>query len=87
MDIETQTLILAPCREVTAVNLRRRAESLIRRAERIEAQHNQTGGVMTTETRQPVICASCGWTGKRLTGTTHTCPKCGEWVTFEWREW
>ena len=38
-------LILAPCREVTAVNLRRRAESLIRRAERIEAQHNQTGRI------------------------------------------
>ena len=31
---------------------------------------------MTTETRQPVICASCGWTGKRMTGTTQTCPKC-----------
>ena len=45
-------LILASGREVTAVNLRRRAEnlirwaeSLIRRAERIEAQHNQTGRI------------------------------------------
>lgn len=24
---------------------------------------------MTTEPSQPVICASCGWTGKRMTGT------------------
>ena len=25
---------------------------------------------MTNETRQPVICASCGWTGKRKPGTS-----------------
>lgn len=37
---------------------------------------------MTTETRQPVICAACGWTGKRMTGKTHVCPKCWAWVTF-----
>ena len=37
---------------------------------------------MTTDTRQPVICASCGWTGKRMTGTTHTCPKCEAFLVF-----
>ena len=37
---------------------------------------------MAAETRQPVICASCGWTGKRMTGKTHTCPKCGAFLVF-----
>lgn len=41
---------------------------------------------MTTETRQPVICASCGWTGKRMTGTTHTCPKCEAFLVFTFPE-
>lgn len=39
---------------------------------------------MTTETKQPVACASCGWTGKRMTGKPVTCPKCGAWATFQW---
>ena len=39
---------------------------------------------MTRETRQPVECACCGWTGKRATGQIVTCPKCGGWATFVW---
>lgn len=34
------------------------------------------------DTRRPVECANCGWKGKRMTGKTHDCPKCGAWVTF-----
>ena len=41
---------------------------------------------MTDETRQPVICPSCGWTGKRLTGTTQTCPKCEAFLVFTFPE-
>ena len=37
---------------------------------------------MAAETRQPVICPSCGWTGKRMTGTTHTCQKCEAFLVF-----
>lgn len=36
------------------------------------------------ETRQPVVCASCGWTGKRLTGQVVMCPKCGKPAAFVW---
>ena len=39
---------------------------------------------MTRETRQPVECACCGWTGKRMTGQIVMCPKCGGWATFVW---
>lgn len=37
-----------------------------------------------TETRQPVECGTCGWTGRRMTGNTVTCPKCGSYATFVW---
>lgn len=39
---------------------------------------------MTRETRQPVECACCGWTGKRMTGQIVMCPKCGQPATFVW---
>jgi len=39
---------------------------------------------MTAETRQPVACAACGWTGKRMTGQPVTCPKCGQAAGFVW---
>lgn len=39
---------------------------------------------MTAETRQPVECGACGWTGKRATGQIVTCPKCGKPATFVW---
>ena len=35
---------------------------------------------MPTETRQPVICPSCGWIGKRMTGKIHVCPKCSAFL-------
>lgn len=36
------------------------------------------------ETRQPVECGACGWTGKRMTGQIVMCPKCGQPATFVW---
>ena len=38
---------------------------------------------MPAETRQPVICASCGWTGKRMTGNPVWCPNCGRLAAFQ----
>lgn len=40
---------------------------------------------MITETRQPIACAACGWTGKRMTGQPVTCPKCGAPAAFQWK--
>ena len=38
------------------------------------------------ETIQRVICANCGWVGKRKTGKSVFCPKCGEMATFDIRD-
>lgn len=36
-----------------------------------------------TEVMARVICAACGWCGRRKTGQIVTCPRCGEWATYE----
>lgn len=36
-----------------------------------------------TECMARVICAACGWRGRRKTGQIITCPQCGEWATYE----
>ena len=35
------------------------------------------------EVMATVVCAHCGWTGRRKTGQTVLCPVCGEWATFD----
>ena len=32
---------------------------------------------MTRETMARVVCATCGWTGRRKTGQIVVCPRCG----------
>jgi uncharacterized Zn finger protein (UPF0148 family) len=35
------------------------------------------------EVMEKVICAHCGWTGRRKTGQLVDCPKCGNGATFD----
>ena len=38
---------------------------------------------MIKEVIAKVICANCGWTGKRKTGKLVFCPECGKCATFD----
>jgi predicted RNA-binding Zn-ribbon protein involved in translation (DUF1610 family) len=31
----------------------------------------------------PVVCASCGWSSRRLPGQTVQCPNCGAMAAFQ----
>lgn len=43
-------------------------------------------GFSVMETIEKVICASCGWKGRRKTGKLVECPRCGEVATFDVRD-
>lgn len=38
---------------------------------------------MTKEVMANVVCASCGWKGKRKTGQLVECPACKSTATFD----